>query len=398
VYHIPVIRQGSPPAAAAEPRWLGPFGEDGNALEERLWRDALAKIDLLNGECRVWDRQGAGAHTDARELEEKRHMIADAQEQLLNAGERNLLHAYLGANRLALSYSGKFWSCAKWLYWSFGIALVGAGFGQMDLKDDNWKFVFWAVVSLGLLIVGGVALHVKRRRFGLRHLYCRALAESLRVRFYWSLAGISPPVLPIFLRPERWDFHWARFGLRGLDWFGYLRREVEPEAERLEVVRRKWIEEQRIWLEKKCVQQERKNSGLQKFTDFLSYSLIGFSAVSLAWAIGEMVIAHSSPGATILQNDYRKEVMGGLLALSGIIAARRGYLETRAYAAQAREYRLLAAWFRRVERYLEQKKGEADYLTLAREQLEELGELALEENANWVMLHREKQLEPQTAG
>jgi len=68
----------------------------------------------------------------------------------------------------------------------------------------------------------------------------------------------------------------------------------------------------------------------------------------------------------------------------------RAYAQKRAYDAHAKQYAFMAGLFKRASDALEKHKNdEAKSIEILRE----LGKAALEENSEWVLLHRERSLE-----
>jgi hypothetical protein len=90
-------------------------------------------------------------------------------------------------------------------------------------------------------------------------------------------------------------------------------------------------------------------------------------------------------------------VMVSIVTIAVAAGLRHGYLQQMAYSEHAKQYGRMAELFNMAERHLAQmlQNGEDHH---AAELLRELGEEALEENGDWVLLHRERPLEVPHSG
>jgi signal transduction histidine kinase len=121
-----------------------------------------------------------------------------------------------------------------------------------------------------ILFIGGIGLYsfARRRGWFTRHLMYRAIAESLRTRFYLSIAGI----------PSRGvEQHLMRLlGVRriaGFSWIGHILRASTPfelgptedPARCVDWVRRTWLEDQHRYFERKAHALHHAHHRLEKF-------------------------------------------------------------------------------------------------------------------------------------
>lgn len=151
-----------------------------------------------------------------------------------------------------------------------GFSLMAASMGLFFLayaKLYPGKFFLAAYL---VLFIGGIGLYMIARRRGwfTRHLMYRAIAESLRTRFYLSVAGI----------PSRGvEQHLMRLlGVRriaGFSWIGHILRattpfELGPTAEPakcMDWVRRTWLEDQHRYFERKAHALHHAHERLERF-------------------------------------------------------------------------------------------------------------------------------------
>ncbi len=388
VYRIAVHRQSRPGPARGPVGYLDPLGPDANAIPRPLWWKNFEELDQCNRQCLA-----AG---DAGLLETRRDLLDDADYDRLLAPQKYYARIFAEADRFAKQKGRYFWRCAAFLYVFFGLALVLAAVGQTELiVDKAMKFELWSAVILCLAVVSGVTLWAHQRRIGIHYLHYRALAEGMRVLFYWNLAGIGKSIDAHFLRQERFENHWVRWSLRGIEAFRWAGLDAAAQrAHNLDVVESKWVIQQASWLAQKSSDQAKIAGQVAAAHQFVVYAGLGLSLVLLLVIMAEYFI-NPQLAEDFFESVYRRLTTGLLLAATGAFGAWRGYLEVKAYGAQAREYRLLARWFERARKFCAQHRGDEEAI---RRELVELGQLALEENGNWVALHKEKQLEAQSAG
>ena len=256
-----------------------------------------------------------------------------------------------------------------------------------------YDVALWLVYPVSLLIGWFVYRFARRREVENRYLDYRALAEALRVQFFWSLAGIPRSVSEDYLQHHRTELDWIRSALRAVSVFLVAERDHRPgDAAGIRLALEHWVEDQANWYAGKSVKQAvtlkrlDRWSGILLFAVWLVSMLIPLSLlVPWPWLAGWRLLASHEP--------YR-----GLLLLlvplpSLAIGLFRVWVEQAGYAEQARNYNRMAHAFRRAAKRV---KGDLDAgkLEEARETLSRLGIEALEENGDWLLLHRERPLRP----
>lgn len=214
----------------------------------------------------------------------------------------------------------------------------------------------------------------------------RALAEALRVQFYWSLVDVPDRVEDHYLRQHRTELDWIRVTLRVARLLRDNFRIVLPDASaptaraRFDQVSTNWVEGQGGYFEDKV----RKFSQREADTRLLVWRLLCLATVAILVLLSWLV--------------WYKEELGewfrGLLILAAALApAGAGLLKYRdgqqAISEQKKRYERMAALYRialpRLGNQLEKDRTDE-----ARGLLREIGREALAENANWVLLRRDR--------
>jgi hypothetical protein len=254
-----------------------------------------------------------------------------------------------------------------------------------------YNVALWLVYPASLLIGWFVYRFARRREVENRYLDYRALAEALRVQFFWSLAGIPRSVSEDYLQHHRTELDWIRSALRAVSIFQVAEHGHRAgDADVIRLALKHWVQGQAKWYAGKSVKQAVTLKRLDRWSGFLLFAvwlvsmLIPLSLLApWPWLAGWRLLASHEP--------YR-----GLLLLlvplpSLAIGLFRVWVEQAGYAEQARNYNRMAHVFRRAAKRV---AGDLDAgkLDQARETLSRLGIEALEENGDWLLLHRERPL------
>ena len=225
----------------------------------------------------------------------------------------------------------------------------------------------------------------EHRQWHRKHLDYRALAEGLRVQFYWSLAGVidvqsAEFAYDNFLQKQDVDLGWIR----------HVMRNVSLSRSRDNVPQRAWVD----WVIEQWVGNEDSETGqlsyyrvkeLEKARRFRRTTLIG--RVTL-W-MGMLTAVVLAIAGTDMAETHRV----ALLVLMGVLplfaGVRDAYSHKRAEKELIKQYRFMRGILANARRLLD-SSDDVDY---RRAVLRALGNAALEEGAEWLLMHRERPLE-----
>jgi hypothetical protein len=241
------------------------------------------------------------------------------------------------------------------------------------------------VLFFNLFIAYCLYNYVAKRRFQDKFQDYRALAEGLRIQYYWKLAGIEESVANNYLKEQRSELDWIRHALRSwsLPFYkkGHILQDlpVEKDKERWQVIMNGWINDQYKYFAKSSLREIHRLKKINKIANFLLIG--GFTLIALNmmyhWFIGY------SQHAPILYFASIFPIGAGLLF---------GYAEKRSLAAHARQYEKMSALFAKAKRQLEECLSR-DAFAESQEIIYELGKEALKENGDWVLTHRDRPIE-----
>ena len=243
------------------------------------------------------------------------------------------------------------------------------------------------LVFLGLFFAG-VALHYtgESREWHRKYLDYRALAEGLRVQFYWNLAGVVHPVsaefaYDNFLQQQDTDLGWIRHVMRLASL--YRTRGDVPREEWLHWVVDEWVGDAAGGRGQLAYYgyKERVNSARHRRT-----SLLGTLCLWSGIAIAILLFLTGSAGQTGIRQGLLI-AMGVLPLIAGVWDA---YSHKRAEKELIKQYAFMGRVFRKARRLIDSSPD----IVFRRRVLKALGQAALDEGAEWLLMHRERPLEP----
>ncbi len=224
----------------------------------------------------------------------------------------------------------------------------------------------------------------ERREWHRKYLDYRALAEGLRVQLFWNLAGVVETQSAVFaydnfLQKQDVDLGWIRHVMRSASL--WRDRTEAPGDDWVPWVIDKWVGSsgeggQLAYYHRKSLQ---KAKGYQRTTRLGAISL--WSGILIA-AILAVAGGQLSP-----QSFQVMLVLTGVLPL--IAGVRDTYSHKRAERELIKQYQFMTRVFGNAGRLLEN----ASDIHFQRRVLKAVGTAALEEHAEWILMHRERPLE-----
>lgn len=259
-------------------------------------------------------------------------------------------------------------------YWTFAISLlVGACAALLiQLYALLGARPQWLVIAYGSLLGIVVVLYIviRKGRFNDKHLDYRALAEGLRVDFFWRVSGLRKVVAELYLRKQRSELDWIRQALRAWNIPARIALEVETPLSKaqLELVWTHWVVDQARFFVKACNRDTR----WHRWLDMISK---GAFLAGLTMALVKLLLEPDNP---LLM------VMTFALLLAGFLHI---YGRNMAYSEHARQYLRMTKLFDKGMSQIRQLLDEGN-LSAAQSIVTDLGQEALMENGDWLLLHR----------
>lgn len=314
-----------------------------------------------------------------------RGLLPDRTAETLPRSLRATRTLFAGADAMADHFSRYTNDTLKRLF-----LLVAAAAVIFDIYTHLWPGGWWMLLGYLLLLVGTwfVVRRSEQGGFQSRYLDYRALAEGLRVQFFWNLAGVRDSVADFYLHKQHTELDWIRYAIRIWD-IPAVRDRAEGEEEcgtldqRLELVQQHWVEDQFEYYRRAAGREEKKMHRLEGRGGRLV--LLGIF-LALVQVLMQGLIFRDDPHQPV-------HVLLVVIALCPIVAGLMiGYAEKRGYGDHAKQYERMSILFANARLHLQRLRNEGD-LERARQLVAELGREALMENGDWVLLHRDRPIE-----
>ena len=242
---------------------------------------------------------------------------------------------------------------------------------------------YMVLAFLGLFFAG-VAIHLigGGREWHRKYLDYRTLAEGLRVQLYWNLSGVVEKewagfAYDTFLLKQDVDLGWIRHVMRQASM--RRRRGVAPDRRWLPWVVDHWIGEpggdhgQLAYYTRK----ERLNASRFRRTQMLG-NLCLWAGITIA-----VVLFLTGPVTTDQQRNVLLVLMGTLPLIAGIWDA---YSHKKAEKELIKQYGFMGRVFTKARSLLDEEHDPV----FQQRVLKTLGQAALEEGAEWLLMHRER--------
>ena len=295
---------------------------------------------------------------------------------------------------------------------------LGRHFRARFVRALALRYSLWAVMATllivfkkeseelpGLLLMSGVliafafgALLARMARRGAWHrkyLDYRALAEGLRVEYYWEMAGVRRTSAggfahDTFLQKQDIELEWIRAAMREVSLRLELRHSGDYPAGFTETYAQ-WIGDedpvngsgQLLYYSQRYRKLKRRLEGEEHAQRILQVVGFAIAAVFLVDVVSEL--AHRP----VFPADTRLTLLWALALLTVYAAIFEVYVTEKADRALMRQYRYMRELFGHAVRELRSLADEGDKL----EVLRELGQACLAEHAQWTLAHRDRRIE-----
>jgi len=366
--------------------------------EETYERRVFARIETFN-------RDATHANAETARAETRSSAQLDARSDgALGAGAASVRRTYAITDALALHFQVRTRRMLATLFvWIF---VAAALFEAYKGLAEGYHLIVG-------LYAGAVAAAwlwyylANREDYRSKFLDYRALAEGLRVQFFWWLGGIREDVASHYLRKQRGELDWIRVAAANANFVASL-AVASHSAERagssqetaesgLRTVLANWVQTQHDYYVRAALRDQR----LSERIDRMARVFLG-AAIVFTIARALLLVVHVGIVRTV--SDWLSALPAGprlvdvfITVLFVTAALLHNYAEKRALSQQAKQYERMSVMFGACAHRLPPLIDGARYGE-ARDLVRELGREALNENADWVLLHRERPLELSVKG
>ncbi len=381
VYHIPTRRISDAVADTINTTEMQSQEPQLLFKENPFIKNILLNIDLFNSDVNTcYAKNGEQFKQDIKRNTE--YVIEDKINEL-NETEARILKFYAVADTLAIYFRGKNDATIMWLF-SLAVLAVLA-FEVYAHMVPHWIVLLIYPGTL-LLAFGIYYFSSKKGRTQQKYFDYRALAEGLRVALFWRIAGLEEEVRDYYLRKQKNELGWIHRGVQTCSALASLggERRQSPHEQGLRLTLDRWVQVQLNFFNKRVREDTRKLHHSEKRRD-------GIFKAGLILAIIVSVADIFFHGEQIYSSTHHLLIvlMGFLPAMA---AALGGYTEKMATSAQTKRYEWMTNIYSIAEKRLSACIEKGDY-KMAQELILELGQESLEENADWLIMHRERPIE-----
>ncbi len=386
VYHIGVGRTGKPKAERARPdAWIYPKDVQSRSRRGRVsFERSLQALDRFNRDAGSSKRVSPSKHPAPLLSPDERSRLQ------LDPATAYVWDVFGRADSMAMWCGNRTHAAMQAVFTIIAAAaIVFALFTNFhadvsDATSQRMYAVFLALVVLAVVVavwVKGVGLQDRFQDY-------RALAEGLRVEFYWRLARVRESVYDHYLARQEGELDWIRNAMRAARLHEPNGASNASEGSKreaiLEVVLARWAEEQERYFAGVALDEQRRANRI-RLESQVCLGIAGLAGIALA--VAKMLAGR-------LNHAFPWSVTIVTLALAGA-ALLTGYAQMRAYDEHARRYERMRELFHLAGERLSALLREGD-LNGAKAVLVQLGREALAETCDWLLLHRERQIEVPT--
>jgi hypothetical protein len=298
----------------------------------------------------------------------------------LPKGLRDIDEIYVAADWLA----GRFQRRTFWTLRITHLMILLTGVAYMTYSDLNSARLLLLVMVVLMTTAGAIGFAATRGAWHRKYLDYRTLAEGLRVQLYWAAAGVTSGNVTKFahdnfLQMQDPDLGWIRNVMR----VAGTECDVSPNADPagVEFAQREWIGDDRSgqlgYFRRKTAERVRRARATEQL------SAIGLLASLLALVV-LLLIGAGAP------EWVRSPVVYGVGLLLLSIGVRQSYAKAIAESEIIKQYEFMFRIFGNARRRLDEAETVAD----RRRVLKILGDAALEEHAEWILMHRQRTIDP----
>ncbi len=320
---------------------------------------------------------GEDAALHAREIERGCYpLFTEAQVQDLPLGLSDINRVFCAADWLAGHYQKRFIFTLRVSH----LCVFLTGLAYISYTDFYSTRLFLFLVVVLMLVASGINRVSRRGAWHRRYLDYRTLAEGLRVQFYWAAAGVtsgSPTKFAHdnFLQMQDPELGWIRNVMRVAGTEYDARRGVAPAGLRFTID--EWIGDERSgqlgYFRRRAAERMRR----RETTNSIARGGIWASTAALA------VLMFVGAG---VPDDVQNPLVYGMGCVLLAVGVRQSYAKGTAEAELIKQYEFMGRIFHNARRRIDDAVDDV----ARRGILKALGDAALEEHAQWILMHRER--------
>jgi hypothetical protein len=296
------------------------------------------------------------------------------------------------ADHLAMQHQ----KAAEW-HWNAVFLLLAVGLTLLVPLHTIPRFDHSVLMECGyysaviLALICGLREH--KHSYRKKHEDYRALAEALRVQFFWLAAGIQELAAEFYLSKQTGEMVWVRDAISEVS-LESARSGEHPHMSGVNQISlslaRTWVETQVEYFAKKARRYARSAQGCNRAAMGIFSLAVGLQLLLTVW----YHIIYKNPASLARSAELRHWGFAASALLLGCAGLLRSFSEVKSYAQLGRQCERMYVLFTTASQLLEvdEKQNTDGARRHARDVIRDLGEAALQENAEWMIMHRERRL------
>jgi hypothetical protein len=321
------------------------------------------------------EAQNHAASIDA----ERYSLLADEHVATLPQGLWDINQAFCAADWLAIHYQKKVIRTLQ----AGHVSVFLTGVGYLTYTDlQSTPYIIGGIIALMLfaVVINAIAVRGGWQR---KYLDYRTLAEGLRVQFYWAAAGVtsgnvSKYAHDNFLQMQDTELGWIRNVMRVAGMECDVAPNLDPSGVRFAV--QEWIGDD--------------SSGqLGYYRRKSAQRIVAHDSTGRIGRLGIWTTIIALMTLLFVGSALSDEVQTPVVYLMGVVmlmvGVRQSYAKTTAEAELIKQYEFMYRIFRNARRRIDGADNDGD----KRRILKVLGDSALEEHAQWILIHRERSID-----
>jgi hypothetical protein len=316
----------------------------------------------------------------AKEIERGKYsLLSDEQAAAMPPGLQDINELFCAADWLAIHFQKRVLHTLRATH----ICVFLTGFAYLSYTDFRSDRSFIILVLAVMLLASGINYLARRGAWHRKYLDYRTLAEGLRVQFYWAAAGVTSGNVSKFahdnfLQMQDPDLGWIRNVMR----VAGTECDVAPSrtAAGLQFAVREWIGDDTSGQLGYFAQRSSQRLRHQLVTQRVGKFGLWVTAVALG------LLLFIGAGIPEFVRQPLTYLAGCVLLLVGV---RLAYAKSTAEAELLKQYEFMHRIFHNARRRIDAAETEDE----RRRVLKILGDAALEEHAEWILMHRERSID-----
>lgn len=218
--------------------------------------------------------------------------------------------------------------------------------------------------------------YANQQAIHLKYLHYRALAEALRIQAFWLLGGLDDSLADFYSRKYREELNWIRSSLRALSLHNWVNKQnAKP------IVQDEWIRSQLKYYTKEVKERHKKLKRIELTARWLFVAGLVMASMLVIISLFFKEFLHHN-------HALQSSLIIAIALLPAIGAALDGYAEKMGFEHDIKRYQPMIELYERADKEIENPD-----IKHTQRLLLELGKTALEENSEWLLLHRDRPLD-----